>query len=416
MVASAMPRVLATDVTPDAASPEFLSVETTNGPVRLTRHGDFASVAGLWRRFELEAVRGHAQTFDWMEAWHRLVDKPAGAEACIVVGTDQAGGTLCIWPFSVERRGGLRTLSWISQEHANYNMGLYRRAFAANLSAADVGRMLAAAARLAGVSLARFTQQPLCWQGLDNPLAKLAHQASPSAGHAVTLGGDFEQVFGSRFGKATRTSLRRKERKLASFGTISYGWALSAEHRRDLLETFLAQKADWFAAAGIADAFADSRHRAFYQAMSSLEETSSGRLQLGFMTVGDEVAATLIGVIHDGRFTVLLSSIIGGDLRRWSPGLLLMREQIKDICGRGLGVYDLGVGENRNKSEWADAEVRLFDSFIGFGAAGRMAALGLAAAGGLKRLIKSQPQLWALARLVRRHLRGHAEGSATPRG
>jgi CelD/BcsL family acetyltransferase involved in cellulose biosynthesis len=86
-----------------------------------------------------------------------------------------------------------------------------------------------------------------------------------------------------------------------------------------------------------------------------------------------------------------------------------MREQIKDLCRRGLDVYDLGVGENRNKSEWSDTDVALIDTYLGFGPSGRLLALPQAGWAAFKRAVKSRPRLWAMARVVRRVLRGRAK-------
>jgi CelD/BcsL family acetyltransferase involved in cellulose biosynthesis len=183
--------------------------------------------------------------------------------------------------------------------------------------------------------------------------------------------------------------------------------------RLDGLEVFFDQKARWFAAAGITNEFGDPRHRAFYRTMTALDDPAQGQLQIGRMRIGDNTIATLIGVIHRQRFTVLLSSITDEDTRRWSPGLLLMREQIRDLCRRGFYVYDLGVGENRNKSEWSDTDIPLMESHIGFGSLGKLMALPPTAWSALKRNIKSQPRLWALAQFVRRLLRGRTLQPAT---
>lgn len=381
-----------------------LLVQTSQGSVVLTHYGDFSQVRDLWCRFEQDAVCSHAQIHAWAEAWHRLIELPVGNEAAIIVGRGTDGRPLFIWPFTVRTQHRLRVLSWVSQAHANYNMGLYARDFAAGLEKRDVRALLAAAARLARASLASFVQQPREWEGLRNPLALIPHQKAPSSGHAVTLQANFDAIYKSRFGKATRNSLQRKERKMSLEGEVEYGWADSLGARLDVLEAFLEQKAHWFAEAGIANDFADSRYRAFYRAMAAVDGPEDGRMQLGYMRVGGEIVATLIGVPHRKRFTILLSSITPGDLRRWSPGLLVMRAQIQDLCRRGFDVYDLGVGENRTKSEWSDHDIPLFDTHIGFTPLGHVFAVPRRAWSTTKRIIKSQPQLWTMARRARRYL------------
>ncbi len=408
MVAQVLPLAFETPESAVADGVGTTSVATSLGDVRLTLHRDIPELREVWRDFERRAVCTHAQTYAWVEAWHRLVEAPAGSEAAVVVGQNDAGQILFIWPFEVVAANGLKTLEWIGQEQTNYNLGLYERDFALKVTAEDVRALLRAASRLDhGVSVASFLKQPEVWDGVPNPLAKLPHQSSPSAGYVVTLERDFEAVFNARFGKTTRHSLKRKERKLGSFGAVEYGWAASLGERLDILEAFFDQKSQWFAETGIHDAFA-SRHRAFYRAMAALDTPEDGQIQLGYMKVAGEVVATFIGVMRGDRFSLLLSSITGGELRRWSPGLLLLRSQIQDLCRRGVKFYDLGVGEARHKSEWADMDVPLFDSFIGFDPMGRLAVLPLSMRSRAKRIIKNEPHLWALAQKVRRLLRGRS--------
>ena len=104
------------------------------------------------------------------------------------------------------------------------------------------------------------------------------------------------------------------------------------------------------------------------------------------------------------RLLVLLSSIIDGELRRWSPGQLLLRHQIREACDHGFSHYDLGVGEAPHKLDWCDERLKLVDSLIAFEPAGYAVTLSLAAKLALKRVVKGNPTLWALARWVRRTL------------
>jgi len=61
---------------------------------------------------------------------------------------------------------------------------------------------------------------------------------------------------------------------------------------------------------------------------------------VGFLQIGDDVAAMQIGVVHAGRFWVLK---VGYDpaYGKASPGILLMIEAIKYAVAHGLETYEL---------------------------------------------------------------------------
>lgn len=379
-------------------------VETSTGKVSLALHRDLTGAAALWKEFQTCVPVTHAQTYQCAKAWYETVSSREGCEAAIIVGRSSKGRLLFIWPMEVVPCHGLKALQWIGQEMANYNLGLYDRDFARSATRDDITRMLNMAAAMAGdISLARLRNQPAEWEGMPNPFAKLTHQDAPNRGYAVLLDQDFETMYRNRFGGRARNSLRRKERKLSELGEVRYGWAESDEERREVLDAFFSQKAGWFSAQGIQDPFTEPGRREFFEALTSAEEGTRGRLELGYLKSGDEIAATFIGSAIDGRFHMLLSSITSGEPSRWSPGILLMREQIGDISKRGYLRYDLGCGQAQHKSEWCDEEIPLFDSYIALDELGYALTIPMAIKSHAKRSIKNSPALWSVVQYLRRN-------------
>lgn len=392
-------------------------VDTSWGRISLTLHHRFDAAMAAWKSLQSLAPSTHAQSFDCARAWFEEVASAEGAEAIIVTGRSDTGKPLFLWPFEVVSWRGLRKMKWLGQDLSNYNMGLFDPAFARAVTAADVKGLLREAVEMAGgVSLAQFANQPVTWEGMPNPLKLLAHQPAPNCGFAVLLDRDFETLYRNRFGGRTRNALRRKERNLSGHGELEYGWAKSAEARDGVMEVFFRQKSEWFAHHGIADPFADSRARAFIKRLAALPEGTPGRLELAYLKAGDTVVATYSGGTVHGRFHLLLSSIQQGETERWSPGILLLRKQIEDISMRGCHRYDLGTGKARHKSEWADEEIPLFDSFLAFDEIGYLITVPLSAQSRAKRLIKNNPRLWSWAQAVRRALYRRGGGAEAVSG
>jgi CelD/BcsL family acetyltransferase involved in cellulose biosynthesis len=383
-----------------------------SGPIAVDTSitSDLQSVEAIWEALQAAAPCTGAQTFDWAQAWARHVLGPEGREPVIVVGLGESGQELFLWPFEMAKSTGMKVLSWLGQDQANYNMGLFAPEAAASFSGADVSRLLGAVARRTGAVAAIFKAQPFSWDGVANPFAQLPHQPTPSSGYAVTLG-DFTTLYEQRFSKRSRNTLDRKERKLLDLGKLIYGWAETRDEKLQLVDTFFAQKARKFANMGIKDIF-DAHVRAFYREIALLEGENPSRLRLGFIKLGDEVLATFSGTLCHNRLSVSLCSLAEGEMQRHSPGALLMRHQIKEASGAGLALYDIGVGAARHKDEWADVVQPLFDSFIAFKPRGLALALPRAAYARLKRAIKSNPHLWSLAQKLRMRLFGKGASGA----
>ncbi|GAB4238754.1 MAG: GNAT family N-acetyltransferase [Methyloligellaceae bacterium] len=384
-------------------------LDTSAGRISLTIHRSHAPAATFWKALQASPTVSltHAQCYESARAWYEHVSPSRGAEPLIVAGRYENGKPQFLLPFEVGSRFGLRTLTWVGQDLANYNMGLFEKSFAEQISGADMRILLKSVCEEGGgFALAELRNQPLVWDGIPNPLVRLDHQQAANSGYATLLDADFETFYRNRFSGRTRNSLRRKERKLADMGELQYARAAGEAECLSILGEFLRQKAAWFRRNGIPDVFSVPEYRAYFEQLALLPEGTPGRLELGYLRVGERIAATYNGSVVNGRFHLLLSSIEGGEMGRWSPGIILLRHQIKEMCLRGCHRYDMGTGLAQHKSEWADEENKLFDTLLAFNAAGHAMKIPLRAAGSAKRFIKSRPALWSMATKVRQAIAG----------
>lgn len=388
----------------EAVRTDDLSFETSAGLVSMKMTSDLQTIASEWRAIEAAAYCTSAQTFDWARAWSAHVLAAQGRSPVVAIGYGSDGQVQFLLPFETKTVGGLTVLRWLSQDHANYLFGLFRPAFASALSKSDLSRILNEVGRWSGASVAALEAQPFDWGGTPNPFGLLSHQPAPNSGFAVRLG-DFETLYCERYKKRARQSLLRKERRLWEAGTLEYGWAETTQEKREVLETFFAQKATQFAAMGVTDIFTPEA-RAFYAALVMLPEDSPSRLRLGYVALNGEILATFSGTVVHDRVNVLLSSLADSPFQRQSPGAQLLRHQIEEACNDGLAYFDLGVGAARHKSEWSNEVYPLFDSYLALKPQGLAVTLPFTVKSALKRTIKSNPRLWALAQTVRRTIKG----------
>ncbi len=388
--------------------------------LKLELHGELAPLAEEWRAFEQTASATLFQSYAWLDAWVRTAAAMSQERPFIILGRDDGGTPRFIWPMAIRRAHGIRVLGWLGQDHGNYAMGLSDPAFAARSTADDIRRLLARiSARFPDLALAHFRNQPETWDGVANPFAALPRQPSPNSGFAVPLEADFEAVYTARLRSRARASLRRKERRLAEVGLVEIGVAETAEDRLAILEVYLRQKARQFRERGIANVFAEPAIQNFYRALARARGLGAHGFENRYLTVGGDIVATLSGVEFAGRFYGLTNSLAAGDLRRWSPGLILLREHIRTCCLRGTRVYDMGIGSGRHKDTWKPEPIPLFESCIPLRARGWPAALAVGARTSAKRIVKNNPHLWSAAQSVRRALRGtrirDAAGTGTER-
>jgi CelD/BcsL family acetyltransferase involved in cellulose biosynthesis len=83
---------------------------------------------------------------------------------------------------------------------------------------------------------------------------------------------------------------------------------------------------------------------------------------------------------------------------------------VRDCIERGIGSFDLGVGEAEYKTYYCDKRETLFDGYFGFSARGQADVATLSAKATLKRWIKHSPAMMKLVAVARRLRAGAPSG------
>jgi CelD/BcsL family acetyltransferase involved in cellulose biosynthesis len=384
---------------------------------RLTRVDVFTTMAEAephWRALQAaDPLATPYQAFDFLNLWHRHIGAGDGVTPFIVTGFNAAGAPLFVWPLGLRRRFGLRLVEFMGGKHANFNMALWRRDLAAEAGGDGLRQLIA---EVLGplrqrADLMILTNQPLTWDGLDNPFAARPWQASPSFGHSGALMADFDALLDARSSSAARRKMRKKERTLAGFGAVRFHKAGSDAEIAAVLADYFIQKTARMRAIGLPDVFADPGVRCFVEAAAVAPAASSSAadpcrlIELYTLTVDDTIVATMGGLVGHGRFTAMFSSIIHGQYGAESPGEQLLVHLVRDLCRRGFHTFDLGIGEAYYKGLFCPDADPMFDSYWPLTPAGHLVALAFRLMAATKRTIKQQPWLWSLIGKGRR-LRG----------
>lgn len=358
-----------------------------------------------WRRLEAGGVLTPYQRAAWIMPWLHHAGSEAGVAPAITVLRDAQGGEpVALFPFCVSRRGPGKVIRFAGGRHANFNMGVFAPGAAPRIDRPALDAMFAAIRKATQADAAILESQPREWQGFANPLTALPGSESPEPAYKFALAGSFEELIGGKLSKDARQKLRRKERRLAELGPVSFSRAQTPEEVRETLAAFLAQKQARFAQLGQPDVFAEPGLQAFIAA-GSLDGLAEGRpaIELYRLKAGERIVACYGAALGPDRFCGMFTSFDASeDVFRWSPGELILLYLVEAMLARGLATFDLGVGEAKYKESYCDQTEALFDSAIPLSLTGRAVALAYGAAISAKQQIKESPRALALVNRLRR--------------
>ena len=386
-----------------AASPDSRTLPAIDGRIaRIEVFDDMEAAESHWRALEHgNSLATPYQGYDFLSLWQRHVGADAGMRPFIVVAFNSARTPLFLWPFGTRNIFGLRAIEFLGGKHANFNMALWRRDAAANITAIDLEAVLNLLAERADI--VRLINQPLTWAGTTNPFALLRQQRSANFGFSGALVPDFDALFRACTNSATRKKMRKKERTLAEYGAVRFERAIGTHDVRRLLDAFFKQKSARMRTRGVPDVFTAPGVRRFIEAAATEKHGDRAPpIELYALSVDDIIVATMGGIVGGGRFCSMFNSIMQGRYAVQSPGEQLIVNLVRNCCQRGLDTFDLGIGEAQYKTLFCGDVERLFDSYLPLSRAGRLLAMAMSFSAAIKRMIKQHPALWALVGATRR--------------
>ena len=368
---------------------------------------------GAWRELSAQGNFATAyQSYDFCALWFRHIGEPAGMRPFVVIGRNDCGAPLFLWPLVRSKLGPCDVASYFCGSHATLRTTLWRGDIAASITEQDLRAILNQIAE-SDIDALILQNQPVSLNGIVNPLHLLPSQSSPDDTYAIALSGTGEEIISRHLNSETRRKFRRKERHLSKLPGFRYTRAATSEEVDRYVTAFMKQKAARLSARGIKSDFDEPGIEEFLHA-ACRHNLSGGQplIEIHALDSDSEVLALYLGIRDGDCFSAMLNSYTLSDLARRSPGFTLLLKMIDDCARRNFRSLSLGTGAAAYKSSLCDIEERHFDNFIGLTMRGRALALFLSAAYGVKGQIKRNSAIRNFAHSLRAKLFARSAAAA----
>jgi CelD/BcsL family acetyltransferase involved in cellulose biosynthesis len=324
----------------------------------------------------------------------------------VVVGRFVNGKAAFIVPFAVETRRRVKRLCWLGQDLCDYNAPLLARDFSQQVTREHFLRIWRQL-RLLLQSDSRFRHDWIEFEKMPqtvgvqvNPFTFLGVAPNANSAHITQLGDNWEAFYRAKRSSATRRRDRTKRKHMAEFGEIRFSTVTEPDDIGRTLETLWQQKKQIFARKGISDIFAQPGYREFFAAIASDRDTRH-LAHVSRVDIGTACAAANLALIFDGCYYHVLSSYCDGQMTRYGPGTLHLRELLAYAVGMGLRLFDFTIGDEHYKLEWSDLRLQLYDYSAAATWRGLPASFASTARRRLKRFIKQTPIAWRAVSRIR---------------
>lgn len=342
------------------------------------------------------------QTFHFLRTWQDNLGRRAGETPLLIICYDDRSQPVALLPLTQQRRAGLTVAAFAGGKHPTFNMALWRRDFAANVTSATLATLLNLIRKARpDIDLLTLERQPHHWGRHFNPLRLLAGQASINDCPILRLEGGAANTVS----KSVRKRLRSKERKLEALPGYRHTIAASKADVERLLDSFFRIKPERMKLQKLPSVFSAPGVETFIRNIFARHRVD-GREQyvIHALECDDEVLAIFAGVADGVHVSMMYNTYTLSDHARLSPGLVLIRKVFEHYAQQNYQFIDLGISSAEYKSFFCKDNADISDSFVPLTGRGRIAAPILAAGNRLKRRIKQNPRALDTLRTIERVL------------
>jgi CelD/BcsL family acetyltransferase involved in cellulose biosynthesis len=343
------------------------------GGLRLHVSTEMKDIKPAWLALETYSCSTVYQSYVWCEAWMARVGKAQKVSPCIVSGENVFGEVMFIMPLQLATRWGVKFVEALTSPQGAYGCGLFKDTFVGRPGQEWFLEYLPdVIAALPKHDVFRMANLPNTLMGMPNPLLSTRAFRAANQIHIMDLQPNYQLLLESRRSSDSRRSMRKRDTKLQSLGTLVFDLPVLPEDRLFTLEVMLAQQKDRLAEIGVHNVF-NAVEQQFILDLARVQTPEGYFLRPYRLMLNGKILAVMLGAFHHNTYWALISSLSAGEERKFSPGDFALRAMIQNLCESGVVKLDFSAGDTAYKFHWSDQQVPLYfivraNSLIGLAA------------------------------------------------
>lgn len=347
--------------------------------------------------FSGEFAQGPAACFHsriWMESWLKTLG--SCKRKSIQFATGKMGGRVIVAiPLTVIPGQFVTCVEFAGQHVSDYNTPLVHHDLAPYLSQTMISAMMQQIAKLfPDADCVDFRKLLLSSPPVSKDGVRWSEDAELT--HICVLTGNWEHDLSQFIGKSTRKSLRKKFRKLETFGAVEFEEITVQDRRHYAGEKLIEWKARQLKDLGAASVYENTAFCDFLRA--TIHDDRSGMVRMFSMNIDAEPIAVVYALCLEGHWFLYQMSYTSEEPGKYSPGYHLLLHVMEMACRQKVETFDFGWGNETYKHRFATESKPLYNAFCPLTKKGRLALRLCNSKIGIKNFVKSSQHLQAIAK------------------
>ena len=321
-------------------------------------HSFDKSLKIIWKDFEKESVNYCFQSYDWFENWINNYRVNNNNFLLCTTVVRYKSRVICIFPFEIEKKFKFRILKWAGDKHADYFSPLLSKDFVFDKETfSNIYKKVFNVIK--NIDVIYLIKQPEYIHEIKNPFIEFLKNFVDSKTYNILLPRKWEYYKKQILKKEFHLQNLRKKRSLKKLGNLKFKIYNDKNEKISILNELFTQKNIRLSTKGIEDTL-KLKDLEFYKKFEK-ESFNNIKTHLSSLILDDELIAIHWGIIYKKRFYYLLLSMKEDQLKKYSPGRLLIALLIRWTISKKLEVFDFTLGDESYKKSWSNTNSYLFN-------------------------------------------------------
>ena len=293
-----------------------------------------------------------SQTYEWgIYAWETVASARSRKLSCLVA-YDGDHELVLVWPFTIGKSKIWRIAFPLGSETSEYCEPLVIDDARKCNILAEAWNFLTATMPVDVIQLPQLRlNSSLAQSLLKGPKWKF-FSSNPFPSPYVEFKGDWKEYY-SKLSKNLRPDTNRKRRRLSEVGHVTSEIITDVSEIKSTLEWMIEEKQRWVKRNAVSNDWLDkAEYKEFLLAITT-RPISFGKVVIHALKVDGKVISAKLSAIDRNRIEMFID-VFNPEWSQYSPGRLLLEDQLKEAYDRGLQ-YDFRIGDEAYKFQWSNS-------------------------------------------------------------
>ena len=297
----------------------------------------------LWINFQKESLNYYFQTFKWQRDWFVQMKKykKKSISMYVVVVKDE-NNILFILPFCIYKVFFFKILSWSGFPFSDYNAPLINKKYKINKNEFNLVWDLINKNNKSKYNCISLNNQPEMINDKINPFFFYLKNYQTEFYSGINLQ-DYLEEKGKDY-----LDIKYQIKRLNKIGNLQFRFAKDRDEKKRVLKFLIQNKIFQYKRTNAWNLFEINAYKKFF-----IKCNLRLNINLSYLTLDKKILAAHSGYIYNQRYYYLFPAY-DINLKKYSPGKILLYFLIQDCKKKNLKYFDFTIGSEGYKKKWSN--------------------------------------------------------------